>query len=67
MQRVSDIAPETSAADSLQQCLPGMIDQALGRLNEIGVQRLIKLAEAMVQERVKQPADAHLTGAANRN
>lgn len=54
-------------AGTLHDRLPEMIDQALGRLHEIGIERILKLAEAMVEQRLSQPANAHLTSTAGRN
>ncbi len=63
---VAEAAAE-QASDTLQDRLPELMDQALGRLREVGIDRILMLAEAMVQERLQEPAEAHLTSSIRGN
>lgn len=50
-------------ATALEDRLPELLDETLGRLEAVGVGRILELAEAMARADVDRPADAHLVPA----
>jgi len=63
-----EAAVEQQVATELEDRLPEILDQVLGRLSEVGVQGILKLAEAMVEARGAASPTAHLVpSAAERN
>ena len=58
-ERTCDTATEAAIEDRL----PEMLDDVLGRLSEVGVHGLLKLAEAMVEARRAASPTAHLAPA----
>jgi hypothetical protein len=62
---------ETTQRDprtDLDEHLPEILDDVLGRLSQVGVERLLALAAEMVEARVDAPPTAHLApGAGQQN
>ena len=53
---------------TLEQRLPELLDDVLGRLSEVGVERILELARRMVEARFEQSPVAHLApGQTQRN
>jgi len=50
-----------AASSSLEERMPALIDDVLGRLSDVGVRNLLDLARAMVEARLAAPEAAHLT------
>lgn len=51
---------DSPAASQLEERMPAMIDDVLGRLSEVGVRSILDLARAMVEARLAAPEGAHL-------
>jgi len=45
---------------ALETRLPDILDEVLGQLSQVGVERILKLAGEMTAARLAQPPDAHL-------
>jgi hypothetical protein len=56
-------AEETQEAvgRTIEEALPQMLDGVLARFQEVGVQRILELADQMVRARLAMPEAAHLT------
>lgn len=48
------------ASTTLEERVPELLDDVLGRLSAVGVRRIMALAGAMVEARIEAPATAHL-------
>jgi hypothetical protein len=46
---------------TLEEAVPEMLDEMLARFQEVGVARILRLADEMVRARLEQPAASHLT------
>lgn len=53
---VTDVA----AGSTLEERMPALIDDVLGRLSDVGVRNILDLARAMVEARLAAPEAAHL-------
>ena len=64
-QQENDVTQATetgnSASTTLEERVPELLDDVLGRLSAVGVQRILALAGAMVEARIEAPATAHLS------
>lgn len=51
---------DSGSQATLEDRLPGMLDDVLGRLSQVGVERILRLAAEMVEARLTASATAHV-------
>jgi hypothetical protein len=57
--RALSLREETTA--TLEEVVPEMLDEVLARFQEVGVARILRLADEMVRARLELSATSHLT------
>jgi len=59
--RVLSLRKEEATTATLEEAVPEMLDEMLARFQEVGVARMLRLADEMVRARLERPAASHLT------
>ena len=54
-------ATATTTTATLEETVPEMLDEMLARFQEVGVARILRLADEMVRARLELSAASHLT------
>jgi hypothetical protein len=62
MAKVMESAPAiTTETTTLESAMPEMLDEMLARFQEVGVSRILRLADEMVRARLELSPASHLT------